>query len=396
MVERNPNFLKLAGNYLFLEVMQRVKHFKAENPDADLISLSIGDTSEPLPGVASEGLSSQALRMGTRAGYCGYGPQQGDLQLRNQIASLFYHDRITADEIFISDGAKCDIGRLQLLFAPHASIAVQDPTYPVYVETGVLLGSQTLFYLPCLPENGFFPDSAHLPPADLLFICSPNNPTGSVATKEQLKALVEWAKKRGSLLIFDSAYSGFIQDPSLPRTIYEIEGGMDVAIEVSSFSKLIGFTGVRVGWTVLPKRVSYKCGSSVHKDFARLIATFFNGASVISQAGALAALSPRGIADMRQTLSFYLENARLIKEALQLKGLSVYGGENAPYLWVDFGKRDSWDLFQRLLETTGLISTPGSGYGAQGEGFLRFSAFGPRPHILKALERIERRWPANL
>jgi LL-diaminopimelate aminotransferase len=396
MVKRNPNFLKLPGNYLFPEVARRVKLFKEGHPEADLVSLSIGDTSEPITAAAADGLSLQAAQLGQREGYRGYGPEQGDPKLRAKISALFYQGRICPDEIFISDGAKCDIGRLQLLFGSSASIAVQDPAYPVYAETGILLGNCSIFYLPCMAENSFFPDVASLPPVDLLYICSPNNPTGAVATKEQLTRLVEQAKKQKSLVIFDAAYSGFIQDPALPRTIYAIEGAEEVAIEVSSFSKLIGFTGVRLGWSVIPKKVCFEGGFSVHKDFTRLITTFFNGASVISQAGALAALSPQGVAEMTQTLSFYLENARLIKNALASKGVCIFGGENAPYLWVDFGKQNSWDLFQHLLETTGLIATPGSGFGVQGEGFLRFSAFGSRSNILKAIERIEKRWPKNL
>lgn len=396
MVKRNQNFLKLSENYLFPEVMRRVKLFKSTHPDAHLISLSIGDTSEPLTEAAISGLSEQSLKMGTREGYRGYGQEQGEWPLREKISSLFYHGTLSADEIFISDGAKCDIGRLQLLFGPSTSIAVQDPAYPVYVETGMFLGNTSIVYLPCHPQNGFFPDVSSLKSSSILYLCSPNNPTGSVATKKQLKSLVDWAKKENSLIIFDSAYSGFIQDPTLPRSIYDIEGAERVAIEVSSFSKLAGFTGVRVGWTVIPKALSFEDGHSVHKDFTRLITTFFNGASIISQAGALAALSPKGMEEMRSMLHFYLENAQIIKQALEAKGLSVYGGDNAPYLWVDFGQKSSWDLFQSLLEHSGLITTPGSGFGKQGEGFLRFSAFGPRAHILKAVERMKEKWPANL
>jgi len=396
MVKRNPHFLKLSENYLFPEVMQRVKCFKQENPEADLISLSIGDTSEPIPPTATAGLCHQAMQMGTREGYRGYGLEQGDPRLRAQLSSHFYCGHIQPEEIFISDGAKCDIGRLQMLFGPSATLAVQDPTYPVYVDTGLLLGKQAITYLPCHAENHFFPELKRLPHVDLLYLCSPNNPTGSVATHEQLKELVNWAKRERSIVIFDAAYAGFIQNPQLPRSIYEVEGAEDVAIEVSSFSKFLGFTGVRLGWTVIPKHLTFEGGFSVHKDFTRLITTFFNGASIVSQAGALAALSPQGIQEMQQMLAFYLENAQLIKGALQAKQLKVHGGENAPYLWVDFGKKNSWDLFQNVLTATGIITTPGSGFGMHGEGYLRFSAFGSRPHILKAIERIERQWPANM
>ncbi len=396
MVRRNSNFTNLSESYLFPEVMRRVREYRKNHPEADLISLSIGDTSEPLPQLISEEMAEVAKGLGSRAGYKGYGSEQGDPQLREKIAAVFYPGKIAADEIFVSDGAKCDIGRLQILFGTGASIAVQNPTYPVYVDTSLTLGNRQITYLSCRKENNFFPDLAELPDVDLLYLCSPNNPTGSVATREQLEAIVKWARKRGSIIIFDAAYSGFIQEADLPRSIYEIEGADEVAIEVSSFSKLVGFTGVRLGWTVIPKALRFEGGHSVHKDFNRLITTFFNGASVVAQAGGLAALSENGLQEMKKMLTFYLENAHLIKKALTAQGLPVYGGVNAPYLWVDCGGRPSWELFQELLDTTGIITTPGSGFGSEGEGFLRFSAFGSRPHILRAIERIKQQWPAHL
>lgn len=396
MVRRNPNFLGLSESYLFPEVMRRVRQHRAAHPGVELLSLSIGDTSEPLTEVTVEGLKLQAAQMATRAGYKGYGSEQGEPALRQKIAEVFYKGRISYDEIFVSDGAKCDIGRLQVLFGQTARLAVQDPTYPVYVDTSVVIGNQGITYLPCGEENGFFPDLSKLPHVDLLYLCSPNNPTGSVATKKQLQELVRWAKQQGTFIIFDAAYSGFIQDPELPRSIYEIEGADEVAIEVSSFSKLIGFTGVRLGWTVVPHKLRFEGNESVHKDFTRLITTFFNGASVIAQAGGAAALSEKGLIEMQHTLAFYLENAHMIRTALESKGLVVHGGINAPYLWVKCGLKPSWDLFQKLMETTGLITTPGSGFGPNGEGYLRFSAFGNRSHILKAVERIEHSWPAHL
>jgi LL-diaminopimelate aminotransferase len=394
MVKRNPNFLKVSDRYLFSEVGRQIREYKEKHPERELVSLSLGDTSEPLSATVVAGLSQKAIQLGTRGGYQGYGPEQGDMQLRYKIAEVFYPKQISADEIFISDGAKCDIGRLQLLFGQSVSIAVQDPTYPAYVDTSLLVAGRPIISLPCHPGNGFFPTMDGAPHIDLLYLSSPNNPTGAVATKEQLQTLVGWAKKKGALVIFDAAYSGFIQDPTLPRSIYEIEGADEVAIEVSSFSKLIGFTGVRLGWSVIPKKVCFEGGDSVHKDFTRLITTFFNGASIIAQAGALAALSEQGISEMKRTTSFYLENALLIKKALKPKGFPIYGGENAPYLWVDFDKQNAWDLFHTLLEHTGVIATPGSGFGPQGEGFLRFTSFGAREHVLKAIDRIEKRWPA--
>lgn len=385
MVRRNPHFTSLNQRYLFPEVKRRAARF----PEA--ISLSIGDTSEPLPAAITQAMEEAASALQTRSGYRGYGAEAGEFALRQKIADVFYPGVIEPEEIFISDGAKCDIGRLQLLFGNGVVTALQNPTYPVYADTGLLL-NQKLLYLDCLPENGFFP--AKLPDADLIYICSPNNPTGSVATQGQLKHLIKWAKERRALVIFDAAYSGFIQDPALPRSIYEIEGADEVAIEVSSFSKLIGFTGVRLGWSVVPKKLTYNEGGSLLNDYERIITTFFNGASCISQAGGLAALEQRQ--EMEKMCRFYLENAQLIKEALLPKGFPIYGGVNAPYLWIDFGEQESWSLFQLLLQETGIITTPGSGFGTCGEGFLRFSAFGSRTHIHQALERIETRWPASL
>jgi LL-diaminopimelate aminotransferase len=395
MVKRNPHFLNLSESYLFPEVMRRVRHYQQNHPEVELLSLSIGDTSEPLTRSATLGLLNQAEKLGTREGYKGYGLEQGEFLLREKITEVFYPNLIDPDEIFVSDGAKCDIGRLQLLFGQTAALAVQNPTYPVYVDTSTVVGNRSISYLPCTPENGFFPDLSKLTDVDLLYLCSPNNPTGSVITKPQLQDLVSWAQSKKAFIIFDAAYSGFIQDPTLPRTIYEIPGADEVAIEVSSFSKLIGFTGVRLGWTIMPKKLRFENGHPVHKDYTRFVTTFFNGASVIAQAGGLAALSLEGLEEMRQMLAFYLENASLIRQELQRQNLTVYGGDNAPYLWVKCASKPSWDLFQTLLEKTGIIATPGIGFGSQGEGYLRFSSFGSRPHILKALERIRTAWPQD-
>ncbi len=386
MIKRNPHFSRLNPSYLFPEVMRRAAPF------SNLISLSVGDTSEPIPLPIVEALEKASRDLGTRSGYRGYGAEQGDPSLREKIANHLYQGAISPDDIFISDGAKCDIGRLQVLFGSEATIAVQNPTYPVYVDTGLLL-NQKVLYLDCLPENNFFPQI--LPDeASLLFICSPNNPTGSAATHAQLRYLVEWAHAKGALIIFDAAYSGFIQNPSLPRSIYEVEGAEEVAIEVSSFSKLIGFTGVRLGWSVVPSTLTYKEGGSIRDDYRRIVTTFFNGASILSQAGGIAALEHPD--EMEKLCAYYLENAGLIRSALETKGFSIHGGKNAPYLWVDFGKENSWDLFQMLLEQTGITTTPGSGFGSCGEGFLRFSAFGKRQNIMNAVERIKTQWPKPL
>lgn len=385
MVKRNPNFSRLSKNYLFQEVARRKSQFD------DLISLSIGDTSEPIPIEVVTEIKEAAQRLSCRHEYSGYGPEQGLLALREKIAEVMYQGNVSPEDIFVSDGAKCDIGRLQTLFGSDQTIAVQNPTYPVYVDTGLLFNQKILF-LDCLPENNFFPEN--LEQTDLLYICSPNNPTGSVLDKAQLRKIVAWAHAHHALIIFDAAYSGFIQDPTLPRSIYEIEGADEVAIEVSSFSKLIGFTGVRLGWSVVPSKLTYHSGESVRNDFLRIVTTFFNGASNLSQAGGIAALNH--CHEMEVLCGYYLENAALLKAALETKGFPVYGGVNAPYLWVDFGQFDSWGLFQLLLEETRIITTPGSGFGKNGEGFLRFSAFGNRENIEKAVERIKRRWPAQL
>lgn len=397
MVKRNLHFAQVSSSYLFPEVARRVKTFLAAHPSSPLIHLSIGDTSEPLAAPIAEEMEKVSKGLHSREGYQGYGPEQGDKQLRDRIAAIFYPGKIATDEIFISDGAKCDLGRLQTLFGPHASIAIPDPAYPVYADTNLIAGRGALSILPCQAEENFFPSIHQLPNVDILYLCSPNNPTGACLDKKQLHAFVEWARKGKRILVYDAAYASYIQDSSLPRSIYEIEGAEEVAIEVSSFSKLAGFSGVRLGWTVVPHRLRYEDGKSVHADWSRLVTTFFNGASLIAQAGGIAALSEKGLQAIRTQISFYLENAQLLRQALLKKGCCVYGGENAPYLWVAFDKGlSSWDLFQRLLESTHLVTTPGSGFGASGEGCLRFSAFGPREKILEAIGRIDKRWPADL
>ncbi|MEZ5314610.1 MAG: LL-diaminopimelate aminotransferase [Chlamydiales bacterium] len=384
MVKRNKNFSLLKKNYLFSQMRHHT-----QNVD-DLINLSIGNTSEPIPSMITHAMEQAANRLSSRSGYTGYGESEGHLALREKISEVIYQHRVSAEEIFISDGAKCDIGRLQILFS-GSTIAVQNPTYPVYLDTGLFL-NQSIVYMDCLPENHFFPDT--FPKADIIYLCSPNNPTGSVISFAKLKKWIQKAKENHAFIIFDAAYAGFIRDHSLPRSIYEIEGADQVAIEVSSFSKFIGFTGVRLGWSVIPYQLKYRDGGSVQKDFSRIVTTFFNGASNIAQAGGLAALNyPQ---EIQKLSDYYLENARLIKQAIALKGLTVYGGEHAPYLWVNFGHHKSWEIFQMLLEETRVVATPGLGFGSCGEGFLRFSAFGHRELILKAIKRIQTKWPKQL
>jgi LL-diaminopimelate aminotransferase len=396
---RNPNLAKLQAGYLFPEINRRKQAVIEANPEAKIISLGIGNTTEPLTPHIAAGLSNAAAGLGSPEGYSGYGDEQGFAELRAKIATKLYGGRIQADEVFVSDGAKCDIGRLQLMFGPDVTIAVQDPSYPVYVDGSVIIGAtgdynsavsqfDKITYMSCLPENNFFPDLSQTPRTDLIYFCSPNNPTGAVASREQLKTLVDFARANRSIIIFDAAYSEYISDPSLPKTIYEIEGAEEVAIEVNSFSKPIGFTGVRLGWSVVPKAMTFEDGTPVHKDWSRIATTVFNGASNVVQSGGLAALDEEGLAEMQQTVTFYMENAAIIKAALDSLGVTTFGGVNAPYIWAWFPGRKSWDIFTRILEEAFVVTTPGAGFGPAGEGFIRFSAFGHRQDILEAVERL--------
>lgn len=387
-MKRNDTFLELKASYLFPEILKRKQDFLLENPGVSLISLGIGDTTESIPPSIAKALSEASLKLGTAAGYVGYGPEKGIADLRERVASRIYHSGVHANEIFISDGAKCDIGRLQMLFGQNISIAVQDPSYPVYIDGSLIQGVKTIVSLPCTPENEFFPDLSKTPRTDLIYFCSPNNPTGAVATKSQLKELVDFAKKNHSIIIFDAAYANFIQDPDLPKSIYEIEGAKEVAIEIGSFSKLAGFTGIRLGWTVVPDALKYEDGSSVKNDWNRLTTTLFNGASYIAQMGGAAVLEDKGWEEIKHLTHFYMENAKILKSGLESKGHEVFGGNNAPYLWVRFKGKKSWDVFQELMSRSHIISTPGAGFGPEGEGFIRFTAFGKRENIQKALMQV--------
>lgn len=401
MVQRNPHLAKLQAGYLFPEVHKRVQAFLQRHPEASLISLGIGDTTEPIPTCIVEGFKQQSEALGTLSGYKGYGREQGELKLRQSIAEEIYHHQIEPDEIFISDGSKCDIGRLQVLFGQQASIAVQDPAYPVYVDTSVILGQTSTFnketgqydsivYMPCEPVNQFFPDLSQTPRTSLIYFCSPNNPTGAVATRQQLKQLVDFAKENKSILIYDAAYAIFIQDPDLPRSIYEIDGAREVAIELGSFSKMAGFTGVRLAWSVFPKELKFEDSSSVHRDWSRINSTFFNGASNIAQAGGVAALSAEGQEAMQKLVRFYMNNTQFLKQTLDQLGYQVHGGQHAPYLWVRIPGQSSWEAFDEFLEKAHVICTPGSGFGPAGEGFVRLSAFGHFEHIQEAADRLKK------
>jgi LL-diaminopimelate aminotransferase len=400
MVQRNIEIAKLKSNYLFVEIGERKKKLLRDCPRAQIINLGIGDTTEPIPGLIIDSFIKKAKELGTRDGYTGYGEDFGHPLLREKIAQKLYKGLIDKEDIFISDGAKCDLGRLQLLFGKESQVCVQDPSYPVYVATSVMTGKADAFtqsngqygkiiYMPCEPKNNFFPNTETIPVGSIICICSPNNPTGAVLTSQQLKKLIDIAKEKESIIIFDSAYSSFIRDPSLPKSIYEIEGADEVAIEISSFSKIAGFTGVRLGWSIIPKKLKFKDGSSVQADWIKIITTFFNGASNIAQAGGITLISDEGLRQSSALCNYYLENAKILKEAMTSKKFVCHGGDNAPYLWVDINEKNSWDFFDEILEKMHIVTTPGIGFGPIGEGFLRLSSFGKRENILEAAKRIK-------
>jgi len=396
MISRNPCIANLKAGYLFPEIAKRRREYAAAHPEAKIISLGVGNTTEPILPHINAGLTEGARQLGTVEGYSGY-QDEGLVQLREKISSVFYRGKFKADEIFISDGAKCDIGRLQILFGAGAKVVVQDPSYPVYVDGSVLAGAAKgwagngytgITYLPCTAENNYFPDIGLIPQNSLVYFCSPNNPTGAVTDRVRLAALVEAALKKGAVIVFDAAYSEYIRDPALPKSIFEIDGARLCAIEVNSFSKPAGFTGVRLGWSVVPKELKYASGESVNADWSRICSTIFNGASNIAQAGGLAVLDEAGQREIRSLTDFYLGNAQLIRNALQNLGVSCVGGDNSPYIWAHFPGRDSWEVFTEILEKCQVVTTPGSGFGPAGQSFIRFSAFGHRVDVEEACKRL--------
>jgi len=400
-VTRNANMAKLQAGYLFPEIGKRRNAFLAENPDAKIISLGIGDTTLPVPEHILTGLRNGVNNLGAKETYTGYGAEQGVGALRAKISDALYGGRISPDEVFVSDGSKCDIGRLQMMFGNEVKSAVQDPSYPVYVDTSVMMGQTKtmddaskqydgIVYMKCGPENGFFPDLEKAERADVVYFCSPNNPTGAAATREQLEQLVAWAKERGSIIVFDAAYAPFIRSKDVPKSIYEIEGAQECAIEVNSLSKYAGFTGVRLGWTIVPKALKFKDGTPVANDYNRVMCTAFNGASNIVQAGALAALEPEGLAEIEKLIDYYMGNAKLLLDTMLDLGFKVHGGIDAPYVFVDLEGKSSWDMFSELLETAQVVTIPGAGFGPGGEGFLRLSAFAPREACEEACTRLRK------
>jgi len=402
MARLNPHFEKLAAGYLFPEIGRRTTAFLEANPTAQVMRLGIGDTTEPLCPAVLEGLHRGVDLHGDVKTYKGYPPDQGNAELREALSARYatYGAEVSASDIFVSDGAKPDSANIQQIFSQDCIVAVQDPAYPVYVDSNVMAGRtggategryEGLVYMPCNEGNGFFPD---LPDqkVDLIYICSPNNPTGAVATKEQLKQYVDYANEHKAALIFDAAYAPYISDPNLPRTIYEIDGSQTCAIEINSFSKDAGFTGIRLGWTVVPSEMVVE-GTSVGKVrsfWSRRQGTMFNGASNIVAEGGIAALSSAGRVECQKVVDFYMENARLIRTALEGLGLTVYGGDNAPYIWMKTPNGiGSWEFFDQMLNETHVVGTPGAGFGPSGEGFFRLSAFGHRDQVEKAVSSIQ-------
>jgi LL-diaminopimelate aminotransferase len=405
MATINDNYLKLKAGYLFPEIARRVNTFADTNPDAKVIRLGIGDVTEPLPEACRAAMIKAVEEMGTRNGFKGYGPEQGYTWLREAIAQNDFQARgcdVNADEIFISDGSKCDNGNILDIFGNNNKIAVTDPVYPVYVDTNVMAGHTGdaneageyggLVYLPVTAENNF---TAQIPTekVDLIYLCFPNNPTGATATKEHLQAWVDYAKANGSIIFFDAAYEAFITDPSLPHSIYEIPGARECAIEFRSFSKNAGFTGTRCALTVVPKTLTAKAadGSDVElwKLWNRRQSTKFNGVSYVIQRGAEAVYSSAGQSQVKALVNFYMENAKIIRERLTTAGIEVYGGVNAPYVWVKTPNGlSSWDFFDKLLHSVNVVGTPGSGFGAAGEGYFRISAFNSRENVEEAMTRI--------
>jgi LL-diaminopimelate aminotransferase len=403
MIKINENYLKLQASYLFSDIARKVAAFQEANPDRDVIKLGIGDVTRSLPAACIAAFHSAVDEMAADATFRGYGPEQGYPFLREEIAHHDFQARgadIQADEIFISDGSKCDTGNIQEIFSADTRIAITDPVYPVYLDTNVMAGRTGGFsngrygkivYLDSTPENDFIPA---LPdqPVDLIYLCFPNNPTGATISRDRLAQWVAYAKENKALILYDAAYEAFIRDESLPRSIYEIEGAREVAIEFRSFSKTAGFTGTRCAFTVVPKEclafdeAGHK--QALHPLWNRRHSTKFNGVSYPVQKAAAAVYSDAGKTQTRELVDYYLKNAALIRTEIKTLGFDCVGGENSPYIWID-GKKDSWGFFDQLLNEAGVVCTPGAGFGTCGEGFIRISAFNSYENVQKAMARIK-------
>lgn len=405
MATINDNYLKLPGSYLFAEIARRVAAYKEANPDADIIRLGIGDVTQPLPQVCIEAMHKAVDDQAKAETFHGYGPEQGYSFLTEAIIKNNYTDRgieIAPDEIFVSDGSKSDCGNIQEIFGLTNKVAITDPVYPVYLDTNVMAGRTGTLqddghfagvtYLPCTAENNFAPE---LPKekVDMIYLCCPNNPTGTTLSREELTKWVNYAKENESVILFDAAYAAYITEDDVPRSIYEIPGAKDVAIEFRSFSKTAGFTGTRCGYTIIPKAVKGRAadGSLVpfNKLWNRRHTTKFNGTAYIVQRGAAAIYTEEGKKQVKELVSYYMENARIIREGLKAAGLQVFGGVNAPYIWLKTPNHmSSWDFFDKLLHEANIVGTPGAGFGPCGEGYFRLTAFGNRENTKRAVARF--------
>lgn len=403
----NENFLELQDSYLFSTIAKKVAKFTEENPDKKVIKLGIGDVTRPIVPACIEAMHKAVDEVGTAEGFRGYGLEQGYEFLRKAIVKNDYKNRgidIVEDEIFVSDGAKCDCGNIVDIFSKDNKVAITDPVYPVYLDTNVMSGRsgkynqekeiyENIVYLPVMAENDFKPE---LPKekVDMIYLCFPNNPTGTVLTKEDLKKWIDYAKENKSIILYDSAYEAFITEENVPHSIYEVEGAKEVAIEFRSYSKTAGFTGIRCGYVVIPKEVKgyTKEGEeiSLNKLWNRRTCTKFNGVSYITQRAAEATYSEEGKKQIKENIDSYMENAKIIKQGLEKVGFTTYGGVNSPYVWLKVPEEmNSWEFFDKLLEEVNVVGTPGSGFGPHGEGYFRLTAFGTKENTVEAMERIK-------
>ena len=405
MATINDNYLKLPGSYLFAEIARRVAAYKEANPDADIIRLGIGDVTQPLPQVCIEAMHKAVDDQAKAETFHGYGPEQGYSFLTEAIIKNNYTDRgieIAPDEIFVSDGSKSDCGNIQEIFGTANKVAITDPVYPVYLDTNVMAGRtgmlqddghfEGVVYLPCTAENNFAP-SLPTEKVDMIYLCCPNNPTGTTLSRAELTKWVNYAKENDAVILFDAAYAAYITEDDVPRSIYEIPGAKDVAIEFRSFSKTAGFTGTRCGYTIVPKTVTGRAadGSRVpfNKLWNRRHTTKFNGTAYIVQCGAAAIYTEEGKKQVKELISYYMENARIIREGLKAVGIKAYGGVNAPYIWLKTpDNMSSWDFFDKLLHEVNIVGTPGAGFGPCGEGYFRLTAFGSRENTERAVARF--------
>lgn len=410
MIKINENFLKLQDSYLFSTIAKKVSEFQKENPDAKIIKLGIGDVTRPIVNSIISSMENAVKEMGNSETFRGYGPEQGYEFLRNKIVEFDYQKRgvdISPDEVFISDGAKCDCGNIVDIFSINNKIAITDPVYPVYLDTNVMSGrtgnynSETgkydkIIYIPATAENNFVPELPKEVP-DIIYLCYPNNPTGTTLSKEELTKWVEYARENSSIILFDAAYEAFITESDVPHSIYEIKGAKEVAIECRSFSKTAGFTGLRCAYMVVPKNlVGYTENGqeiSLHKLWSRRHGTKFNGVSYPIQRAAEAVYSEEGQKEIRENIKYYLENAKTIKNGLQEAGFTVFGGVNSPYVWLKVPDGiTSWEFFDKLLSKANVVGTPGVGFGPSGEGYFRLTGFGTKENTAEAVERIKKIW----